>query len=107
MGLYDKIVTPGATAEKLKTSLQSLDAVYETHRERQMERWECWRLATEERIQRSVARRRKLSVAISAATCRGAKCPTLKTAEKQTKHPKNSCFDCFSGVSAVFLAVLP
>ena len=32
-----------------------------------------------------------------------------KTAEKQPekkpKHPKNSCFDCFSGVSAVFPAV--
>ena len=63
-------------------------------------------------------------VAISATTYRGAKCPTLKTAEKtaekgaewvtvkQPKNsrktpetPKNSCFDCFSGVSGVFPAV--
>ena len=63
-------------------------------------------------------------VAISPASYRGAKCPTLKTAEKQPKtvpsgsrqtaekqpekhpkHPKNSCFDCFSGVSGVFPAV--
>ena len=28
-----------------------------------------------------------------------------KQPEKQPKHPKNSCFDCFSGVSAVFPAV--
>ena len=60
-------------------------------------------------------------IAISAATYRGAKCPTLKTAgkqpkgvpggtakkqpkeqpEEQPKHPKNSCFTCFCGVSAV------
>ena len=57
-------------------------------------------------------------LAISAATCRGAKCPTLKTAEKQwvtVKQPKNSRKNsrnteisqnsCFSGVSAVFPAV--
>ena len=60
-------------------------------------------------------------VAISAAIYRGAKCPTLKTAEKQPKRvpsgsqrnsrktaekqPENSCFDCFSGVSGCFPAV--
>ena len=55
------------------------------------------------------------SFAISAATYRGAKCPTLKTAEKQPKrvpsgssvkqpknNRKNSRNSCFSDVSAVF-----
>ena len=71
-------------------------------------------------------------IAISTAIYRGAKRPTLKTDEKQPKksrkgcrvgrgptcsktaekqleeqpkHPKNSCVDCFSGGSAVLLAV--
>ena len=70
-------------------------------------------------------------VAISAAIYRGAKCPTLKTAEKQpervpsgswqnsrrnsrkkqSKHPKHSCFElfvsCFGCSSGCFSAVLP
>ena len=36
---------------------------------------------------------------------RGAEWVAGKTAEKQPKHPKNSCFYCFWGVSVVLPAV--
>ena len=36
---------------------------------------------------------------------KGAEWVTVKQPEKQPKHPKNSKNSCFSGVSAVFLAV--
>ena len=70
----------------------------------------------------SLERKFSPRIAMSVAIYGGAKCPTLKTAgkhsrkrcrvgpgqtaakqpEKQPKHPKDSCFDCVSGV---FLAV--
>ena len=37
----------------------------------------------------------------------GAEWVSVKLPEEQPKHPKNSCFDCFSGVLAVLPAVLP
>ena len=52
------------------------------------------RFGKKTRLQHSKAQREVRSshscLAISAATYRGAKCPTLKTAEKQPKHLKNS-----------------
>ena len=48
------------SAEKLRRSLEALERVYQTRRIWQMERWECWRLATEERHQRNIDRRRKV-----------------------------------------------